>query len=167
MRTFRKGMALVAALWTLAPVAVHAQSLDAAKAFVAGLYAGYRHGEPDYLSRRNAPRIFAPKLLDLIRRDEVAAKGEVGILDGDPICDCQDAGGLKVRSLAVAAAGAGQARAQAVINLDGDVRHLTLDLAAQGGGWRIADVHSADTPSLVKMLEDGLKAEEKPHKRGR
>jgi hypothetical protein len=163
MRSVRKTAILVASLWTLTTPVAQAQSLDAAKAFVAGLYAGYQHGEPNYLSHRDAPRVFAPKLLALIHRDEARAKGEVGILDGDPICDCQDAGGLKLMKLDVAPAGAGHAQAKAKISLDGDMRDLTLDLVGDGKAWRVADVHSADTPSLVGLLEDSLRKQAKPH----
>jgi hypothetical protein len=157
----RRMILFAAALAMLATAAMAAQSLDSAKAFLAGLYAGYQHGgEPDSLGPR-AGKIFTPRLLTLIRLDEARAKGEVGILDGDPICDCQDPGGLKVQSLAVAAAGAGHARAKVAISLDGDVRRLTFDLEEHGQGWRIADVHSKDTPSLVGLLEGGLKQEAK------
>jgi hypothetical protein len=146
------------------PVLAAPQSLDEAKAFLARLYAGYRpNAYSDYLAPAKARTIFAPRLLDLMKRDTVAADaaGEVGALDGDPICGCQEPDGLKVQSLTVSAAGIGKARAEVVFSLYEDVRHLTFDLEDLGQGWRIADVHSADTPSLVGLLEDGLKARSK------
>ena len=162
----RKRLTLAAALAALvaAPAAAQAQSLDSARAFLAGLYDGYRRGQPDYVADRAARRLYAPKLLGLIRADAAAAQGEVGILDGDPICDCQDAGGLKLQSLTVSAAGTTKAQAKVAISLDGEARKLTFDLQVMDGAWRIADIHSADTPSLVGMLEEGLKQEAKPRR---
>jgi hypothetical protein len=148
---------LPAAVLTLLMAACSgAQDLDTARTFMADLYASYQDDQaPDYQSAP-ASTIFAPGLLNLMQRDAAAAAGEVGIVDGDPVCDCQDPGGLQVQSLEVSAAGAGQARAEVLLNLAGDVRHLTFDLADTRRGWRIADVHSADTPSLVQLLEEGL-----------
>jgi hypothetical protein len=138
------------------PLYAQTPSLGAAKAFVAGLYTGYRTGEPDYLGR-DARKAFAPALLDLIAQDQrTTPSGDVGALDGDPICDCQDPGGLKLTQLTVTEAGAGQARAEVAFSLDGDRRRLKIDLVASGAGWRIADIHSADTPSLVQLLQREL-----------
>jgi len=81
--------ALLAAL--LPPLQAQAGlSLDAARTFTAGLYAAYRHGEPDYAGAR-ARTTFAPRLLALIRDDKAATPpGDEGTLDWDPICNCQD-----------------------------------------------------------------------------
>lgn len=137
--------------------AAHAQSLDAARAFAAGLFAAYRTGEPDYLGRQ-AESTFAPHLLALIRRDRASTPaGEVGILDGDPVCDCQDAGGLRMTGLAMEAAGPQRARAKVRLHFPDETRSLTLDLVAVGGGWRVADIHTRETPSLVGLLEAGLR----------
>jgi hypothetical protein len=85
-----------------------AQDLGGAKTFVTGLYAAYaKHPGPDYLGRQ-AKTVFSPALLDLMRRDAARTpKGDVGTLDGDPICNCQDYGITAVQ-VAVTAAGPGQ-----------------------------------------------------------
>jgi hypothetical protein len=138
--------------------ALIARSLEDAKAFLTRLYAGYRPKEdPDYLEPKNAPAVFTAHLVDLIRLDQEVAQGEVGILEFDPICACQDWEGLKLQSLAVSPVGPGKARAEAVLNYAPDIVRLTFDLEDQGQGWRIADIHSPDAPSLVRLLEDGLK----------
>jgi hypothetical protein len=146
--------ALIAVL--LGASGAQAQGLDAARAFTTKLYSAYASGAPDYAGR-DAQRVFAAPLLTLIRRDQAAAAGEVGILDGDPICDCQDAGGVSMTHLAVKAAGAGRARAEVTLRFPGEeLRALELDLVSVRGKWRVADVHSKDTPSLVRLLENGL-----------
>jgi hypothetical protein len=98
--------------------------------------------------------VFAPSLLRLIRRDAAETpKGDVGALDGDPICDCQDDDGLRLKDLKVVAAT--KDRATAAVSLafaGGQTDHLKLDLVHGADGWRISDIHSADTPSLAAFL---------------
>jgi hypothetical protein len=148
----------------IAPLSVQAQGVDAARAFTLHLYEAYRTGAPDYLGR-DARRTFAPKLLALIVRDRATTpSGDVGILDGDPICDCQDAGGVRATHVTISAAGPGRARARVTLRFPSETRDMTLDLVAtrgatQGAGWgewRVADVHTRETPSLVRLLEHGL-----------
>ena len=90
-----------------------AQDLDAAKAFVTGLYAAYATPPvPDYLGRQ-AKDTFSPALLDLMRRDAARTpKGEVGTLDGDPICNCQD---QEIGGVSVVVTAAGASRATAIV----------------------------------------------------
>jgi hypothetical protein len=139
------------------PVLATPQNLATATAFLAELYARYSRDRTWTPLGAEAHRIFSPRLLDLIRRDGMAAEGEVGVLDGDPICACQDSDGLKMQSLTIRAAGPGKARADVGLSFFNDVRELTFDLEDQSGGWRIADVHSDDMPSLAGLLEDDLK----------
>ena len=150
MRTTGTWLAL--ALIALAPAA-KAQSLDDARGFVAGLYRAYgRAPEPDYLGPR-ARNVFSPRLLGLIRRDARNAHGEVGALDGDPICDCQDPDGIRLVGLDVAHAGASRATARVRVRFAGSRREaMTLDLVSVGGRWRVDDVHTRGTPSLVRLL---------------
>ena len=149
----RHGLWLAAALLALAPAA-GAQSLGDARAFVTDLDRAYgRAPEPDYLGPR-ARRGFSPRLLGLIRQDERDARGEVGALDGDPICDCQDPEGIRLVALELASSGPGRAEARAQVRFAGARREaITLDLVGIGGRWRVDDVHTADTPSLVRYLE--------------
>jgi hypothetical protein len=136
----------------LATSQAHTQSLDSARAFVRGLYEAYRHGEPDYLGAR-ARATFAPQLLALIRHDQATTPaGDVGTIDGDPICDCQDDGGMKVEHVEVAAVAPGRAVARATVKFAADVTPVRLDLVAWRGQWRVADVHTKAMPSLVRLL---------------
>jgi hypothetical protein len=135
-----------------------AQDLGQAKAFVTGLYAAYaRHPGPDYAGRQ-ARQVFSPTLLALMRRDAARTpKGDVGTLDGDPICNCQD---YEITSVEVAVTASGPAKARADVRFRnfGDPQSVTLDLVAAGGQWRVDDVHAEGTPSLAGLLKDALKA---------
>ena len=149
-RSRAAGFALIAAL--LAPLSIQAQTLETAKAFTTALYGAYATGAPDYVGQ-NPERTFSPELLALIRKDQAnTPAGEVGILDGDPICDCQDAEGLKLTDVTVAAVGQGKARADVTLKFPSETRSMSLDLVAHGGEWRVGDVHTGQTPSLVKLL---------------
>lgn len=130
------------------PTLASAQDLGTARAFVSALYKTSNHlGDA-------APRIFAPPLLAAIRKDQRDAQGEVGALDGDPICDCQDDGGMTVTKLMVSPVDAHRARADVTLRWEGgETRQVHLDLVATPAGWRVADVHNATTPSLLGLLK--------------
>lgn len=141
-------------LLALTAPAAHAQPRDDARAFVTGLYSRYGHGKGPEYAGRDAPGTFTPDLVRLIRRDQTETPdGDVGALDGDPICDCQDFEGLKLVGVTVKPAVQGRASAEATIVFpDRTRRAIRLDLAQVGKTWRVADVHTADLPSLVELL---------------
>jgi len=98
----------------------HAQSVDQARAFVRGLYAQYGHPKasdgPNVLGP-SAAKVFSPQLLQLIRKsDKETPKGDVGVLDFDPVCSCQDPDGLRLASLDVKPGAAGAAMAVAMLH---------------------------------------------------
>ncbi len=131
-----------------------AQDLASAHGFVAGLYGAYHGSGPDYLGRQ-AKATFSPPLLSLLRR-ATAPKDEVGALDGDPICDCQDFRISKV-DVQIAAGSSGKAVATARFRNFGEPQKVTLDLVALDGHWRVSDVHTTNTPSLVAYLRQSLR----------
>lgn len=149
--------------WTFAAVVfaaggAHAQDARSADAFVRQLYAAYHGDGPDYLGRQ-AASVFAPPLLALIRRDAAETPaGDVGALDGDPICDCQDFGGLRLLSVKVEKAPSGETRADVHLRISREPRAVQLDLITVHGHWRVSDVHTAETPSLVSLLTRSLRA---------
>ena len=59
-----------------------------------------------------AAQVFDAPLVALIRRDQRNARGEVGALDGDPLCDCQDDAGMTWRIAGVVPQGADKAVAR-------------------------------------------------------
>jgi hypothetical protein len=137
-----------------------------AQAFVEGLYRAYQGhehdgGGPDYLGRQR-DRVFAPKLIALMRRDAAnTPAGEVGALDGDPICNCQD---YEISKVVVRIKDSGGGRASAEVHFDnsGRAEFVQLDLVSIRGGWRVADVHTQDTPSLVRLLEASAEPRRRP-----
>ena len=132
--------------------AVAAAQPETPRAFVERLYAGY--SKADYSPFKHPERIFAPRLLAAINEDSRLAKGEVGYLDGDPICQCQDAAGLHATITSVKPQGRDRAAINVSIRLeDYVVRPATFLLVRTKAGWRIADIASAEEPSFLRGIE--------------
>jgi hypothetical protein len=136
----------------LALLAAAAQPAQTPRAFVERLYANYRN--ENYSPFEHSEKVFAAPLNAAIKEDEQLAHGEVGFLDGDPICSCQDTGGMHSRLVSVAGSGR-TATAHVLLKWDGDKdgRDVRLDLVRTPAGWRVADVGTADEPSLLKDLQ--------------
>jgi hypothetical protein len=136
----------------LALAAAAAQPADTPRGFMERLYANYR--QDDYSPFTHPDRVFAPRLLAAIDEDSKLAQGEVGYLDGDPVCQCQDTAGMHPAIKGVTLQGRDKATVRVSIGWDGDeARPAKFSLVRTRGGWRIADVSSDDEPSLLGALE--------------
>ncbi len=121
--------------------------------FVRALYAAYADPRDLGPLGPRAPTIFSTSLLALIRADQGAARDGPGKLDGDPICDCQDPGGLRLLSVTLAPGNtASAARVTARFRIMADPRSVTLHLVNTPNGWRVDDVSVPDDPSLRRTL---------------
>ena len=132
--------------------AIGAAPENDAKAFVENLYQSYSHADAGPVLGRRASTIFAPKLLAEIRADQQRHPGEVGKLDHDPICDCQDSDGLQPVAVSVTDLPESQAEATVRVKLGNAVKVLHLRLVSTQTGWRIADVTTPGMPSLQAFL---------------
>ena len=130
------------------------------RGFLAQVYAGYRRR--DYNPRGKPDRIFAPELATAIRTDEKLAHGEVGYLDGDPLCDCQDYQKitLDIRALAQPTSRRATARVRVSLGID-TPRDLTLELARTPAGWRIADIVSTEGSLLAALRKSNAEQKRK------
>jgi len=142
-------LALAALLAAATPAA--APPAEGPRAFVERLYAGYR--DPDYNPVAHPRRIFAPALVAAIREDARLSSDEVGYMDADPLCQCQDSSGLVPTIREVGRPTRSTATARVLIDFGGsDRRDLSLRLVRTRAGWRIADIVTADEPSLLDSL---------------
>ena len=98
-------------------------------------------------SKASLDRYFEPSLADLIWKDAVDAKGEVGALDFDPLYDAQD---VEPKNLTVHPAQADGETVRVPVSFDsyGEKRQLTYVLASAGGTWKISDIAYADGRTL-------------------
>lgn len=161
------GAAPALAATLLAASAACAQDLASAHHFVAAIYAHYPTAEKrpsfDPLAGGLERALFDAPLVALIHEDRRLVHGEVGALDGDPFCDCQDDSGMKFVVGEAKAAGAGAAKV-VVMASGSDLKtpeRLTVDLVWTPAGWRVHDIHTPNTPSLRDLLVTGIAEEKK------
>nr|NUR37221.1 DUF3828 domain-containing protein [Sphingomonas sp.] len=122
------------------------------KAYIERVFASYH--SPSFNSLDHPGRYFAPKLVAAIAEDARLAGGEVGYLDGDPVCQCQDPAGLHAIVRQVTQQGRDAAKVRVSIAFTGEKpRTATFTLVRTKGGWRIADVSSSGEPSLLTALQ--------------
>jgi hypothetical protein len=134
----------------------------AAKAFLDGLYAHYRTSQNnDFNPYDPKARVFDPDTLALLDADTKALKGDLGTLDGDLLCDCQDFVSLR-STVTVSSATPTTAKASAAFNdvgmTDQGVRHADFDLVKTPAGWRIHDIRDGTEPWLRQQLQDEIKS---------
>ena len=142
-----------------APVAATGPDADAAKAFLEGLYAHYAKSRSTGTTwapmDANIKEVFDADMVTLMAADTKALKGELGEIDGDWLCDCQDWGSL-VAMVTVTEASPTAAKAVATFHdtqvADDHPRRDTFDLVKTPAGWRIHDMGTADQPSLRGVL---------------
>jgi hypothetical protein len=130
-----------------------AADLVGAKTFLVQLYAHYpaRNGaRPFDPTGRSAASVFDPSFVTLLREDaRLTPPGDVGAIDWDPICGCQDDEGMTVRIGAIRPVGPSQATALVDVRFPGtQPTHIGLDLIVDHGQWRIHDIRTKDVPSL-------------------
>jgi hypothetical protein len=139
--------------WLAAAALAPAPADESPRAFVERLYAGYR--DPDYSPLERPERVFAPPVVAAIREDQRLSRDEVGYMDADPLCQCQDPAGLSPLIAEVRRPGARTASARILLRFgvdgDGD-REVSLQLVRTPSGWRIADVATPDSPSMLREL---------------
>src|SRR5579864_1759077 len=139
------------------PAAAADANAAAAKAFLDGLYAHYKSSENNNFQMfdANEAEVFDADTIALLKANEKALKGELGDIDGDWLCDCQDFVSLKSQ-VTVASASATAAKAHADftdVGMPGEgARHADFDLVRTPAGWRVHDITSPGQPSLRHVL---------------
>ena len=144
----------LAALLVSTSLPAFAAASESPEDFVRRIYARYHAKGPGVpMDRRGGAAFYAPALLDAFAKDEAMAHGEVGTIDGDPLCGCQEYN-LRVKSVAVETSDADLVKARVgLVNL-GSANTVTLTLSRTPSGWRIADVGDKDTKSVMALLQD-------------
>lgn len=149
-----------------AATAAPAQGTDAAdvKAFLEGVYAHYKSpAEKDHTFApmdRDVKAVFDKAMVDLLAKDaKLNGPDEVGAIDGDWICACQDYDSITA-TVAVQSATASAAKATVDFHVFQEKHHNVFDLVKENGAWRVHDVQEVapgkSLPSLRKTLEDDI-----------
>jgi hypothetical protein len=135
-------------LLALLPVPALAESKSdeaSARAFIEALYVPYRAEPTKVVDVLERPELyFDAALVAAMKADNAAAakRREVPLLNGDPICDCQDYIPFEPTVGPVTFDGKS---AQATVRFNnGRERELHYRLTATPAGWRIHDIRTGD-----------------------
>jgi Protein of unknown function (DUF3828) len=138
----------------------NAQAVDSATQFVRAIYIKYgSNGGPPSLFEENAGAIFHSSLIALAREDQTAVgPGEAGVIDYDPVCNCQDAD-VKFEHLKIQVEVATEDSSRANVTFtdeNGLPETIVLVLRKENEQWRIYDIENhgrRGRPSLRAALE--------------
>lgn len=103
------------------------------------------------LNGSEAARVLAPELLALLRGDRKAGAGEVGTLDFDPFCGCQDFDITSVKAARTRSEGQ-KAQVSVAFRNFGKAETTLVSLVRTEGGWRVSDLRQKRGQSLVALL---------------
>jgi len=126
---------------------------NAARAFVQKIYSHYPQKQDGPFfepANKDAPSVFDPGMVAAFQEDARLAKGEVGYVDGDPICGCQDDSGMVFKITAATMTGKDTADVTVALMAsatDKAPRLQTLKLVVVNGQWRIHDISAKDQKS--------------------
>jgi hypothetical protein len=116
----------------------------AVTAFLTGLYANYTSSKsPFQMFGKDEKKVFDADTIALLAADTKALKGELGEIDGDWLCNCQDFSSIQA-TVAVQSATPTTAEATSDYHDTGDATrppdHDSFDLVKTPDGWRIHDI---------------------------
>lgn len=138
----------------IAPTYLRGQTVPQAREFLEGIYAwDTNDAADDPLADAKA---YSPSLIRLIRLDQRRGHGDIGKLDYEPLCECQDPSGLRYTIKSMVPVGRYKLRAEVtLVNSPTGAtwqKNVILDLVWTKQGWRINDTHTAREPSLREFL---------------
>jgi hypothetical protein len=124
-------------------------------ALVADLYREHnRKHSPFFQTRSRAllNKYFEKGLADMIWKDAVSSKGEVGTLNADPLYDAQD---TEIKAFVIGKAGyeGGKAKVPVTFTNFGKPKLFLFTLVNGRSGWRIYDIEYGEGRSLRGYLK--------------
>jgi hypothetical protein len=124
-------------------------------ALVADLYRVHDHKHSPFFQTRSRAllyKYFEKDLADLIWKDAVKSKGEVGALDGDPLYDAQD---MEIKKFAIARPSNANGRATVIVTFENfnQPKSFVFTLVNGRTGWRINNIEYGEGRSLRGYLK--------------
>lgn len=134
---------------------------ETASAFVKELYRQHDKKESPFFQTRDRARVdkyFDKKLADLIWKDANDSKGEVGVIDGDPLYNAQD---MEIKNFSVGAAKVAGEKAEVPVSFDnyGKKQNLTFMLVMRRSEYKIEDIKYPDGSTLLGWFKDAGQSE--------
>jgi hypothetical protein len=105
-------------------------------------------------SRALLDKYFSKSLADLIWKDARTSKGEVGVIDGDPLYDAQD---MEIKKFAIGKAvseSATKAKVPVTFENLGEKKTITFGLSKGAAGWRIDDIDYGGGRTLLSEFKE-------------
>lgn len=137
---------------------IYAAAAEGPEAFARAIFAQYVNGGPSELPPPpGQDPIFSRTMNALIGDDFRAANGEVGTIEVDIFCQCQDQDGFVVDSMAVAQSDENTAGVSVVFTNMGNQQTAMLELVREGGNWKVDDVEMGML-SVKDMLMEAAEA---------
>ena len=137
---------------------------ESAQAFMRRIYEPILAGS-DAMSPEDPPPpdTYDARLGALFERSSELAdrKGIIPPIDGEPLCDCQDWSPLQNFSIRLQRCGGRTCEAEIGFVSDDRPTRLSFDLVRTDEGGRVADLGSAEDPSLRADLRKWIKQEQK------
>jgi len=143
-----------AAPGTVTPIAAAKAPEDVAgaRAHVQALYDRYAADEIFSPFGKPAEWFDAEFVAALKAADAATPEGELGAIDADPFCSCQDPTGMK--AVVGEAVSTGPGRAEVVVKLswdDPEHNRVRIELTRSGARWRIHDVGEGEGGMLAYL----------------
>lgn len=150
---------VVCAVATVTPAQTKTSKQMTADALVADLYKAHDQKRSPFFqtkSRALINKYFEKSLADLIWKDRVTSKNEVGVIDGDPLYDAQD---MEIKNFAIGKATyeGNKARVDVTFENFGQKKSLIFILVKGTTGWRIDDIDYGQQGTLRGWFKEGAK----------
>ena len=127
---------------------------------IANLYQAHAHKRGPFDQERNRAlldKYFEKSLADLIWHDRVSSKGEVGVIDGDPLYDAQD---FEIKHLSIGKAETQDRNAKVTVTFENFNEKKTIVYLLVKGttGWKIKDIdYGAAEGTMRSWFKDSPK----------
>ena len=124
-------------------------------ALVADLYRVHNHKHSPFFQTRSRAllyKYFEKDLADMLWKDAVKSKGEVGAIDGDPLYDAQD---MEIKKFAIAKPGFADGKATVKVTFENfkEPKSFVFTLVNGRTGWRISNIEYGEGRSLRGYLK--------------
>ena len=158
--SFKRSLVLFAALMVCAQcISVPGQTSRPASpdALVTELYRVHNQKHSPFFQTRSRAllyKYFEKNLADMIWKDAVKSKGEVGVIDGDPLYDAQD---MEIKHFAIARPRYEPGRAMVDANFENfrEKKTITFVVVKGPNGWRIRDIVYSEGRTLRSEFKAG------------
>jgi Protein of unknown function (DUF3828) len=131
----------------------------APNALVADLYKVHKQKHSPFFQTRSRAllyKYFEKTLADMIWKDAVHSKREVGAIDGDPLYDAQDMD-IKKFEIQKPVQENGKAKVNVTFENFGEKKTIVFTLSNGTAGWRISDIGYGEGRTLMSELKETYK----------